>query len=58
MSQKGTRTNLLPTVVLLVGIAVIYLFDRITQQDGIAAIATIALCGAVIVRWIWRARHS
>jgi hypothetical protein len=57
VSQRGTRTNLLPVVVLLVGLALIYLFDRFTHQDLIAAIATIALCAVVIIRWIWRARY-
>jgi uncharacterized membrane protein YoaK (UPF0700 family) len=58
MSQKGTRTNLLPVVVLLVGIALIFVFDRATHQDVIAAVATIVLCGAVIARAFWRARYS
>jgi uncharacterized membrane protein YozB (DUF420 family) len=58
MAQKGTRTNLLPIALLLVGIAVIYEFDRVTHQDVIAALATIVICGAFVVRWIWRGRYS
>jgi Flp pilus assembly protein TadB len=58
MPSKGTRTNLLPVAVLLGGLAVIYVFDLVTHQDVISAVATIVICGVVIVRWIWRARYS
>jgi multidrug efflux pump subunit AcrB len=57
MSQKGTRTNLVPAVLLLVGLVLIIAFDQITHQDAIAIIATIALCSAVVARWLLRGRR-
>ncbi len=57
MSDPGTRTNLLPLVLLLVGLGVIFVFDRITHEDVIAYVATIALCGVVVARWLFRGRR-
>ena len=58
MSQKGTRTNLLPAAGLVVVLTLIAAFDWATHLDLIAIIATIAVCAGVIVRWVWRARYS
>jgi multidrug efflux pump subunit AcrB len=57
MSQRGTRTNLVPAVLLLVGLVLIIAFDQVTHQDAIAIIATIALCSAVVARWLLRGRR-
>jgi lipopolysaccharide export LptBFGC system permease protein LptF len=58
MSQKRGPFPLMPLVVTLVAFALIYALDRITHDDGIAIIATILICAALIVRWIWRGRYS
>jgi Flp pilus assembly protein TadB len=57
MSERGTRTNLVPLVLLLVGIGVIVAFDRATHQDVIAAVATILFCSIFVARWLLRGRR-
>jgi Flp pilus assembly protein TadB len=57
MSQNGTRTNFLPIILLIVGIAMIYTFDLITHQDAVAIVATILVSGAVLARWLLRGRR-
>jgi multidrug efflux pump subunit AcrB len=57
MSDQGTHTNLVPLGLLLVGLGLIFVFDRITHQHVIAAVATIALCGAIVARWLFRGRR-
>ena len=47
----------LSLVAILAVLTVFVFLDRNPGHDVIAALATIAIGGFVIVRWIWRARY-
>ena len=56
--MKGTRPRVGGAIGLLVVLTAIWLFDRMTHQDVIAAVATILVCGAVIGWFFWSRRYQ
>jgi hypothetical protein len=47
----------LSLVAILAVLTAFVFLDRNPGDDVIAAIATIVICGFLIVRWFWRARY-
>ncbi len=56
MDKSANRPSVRTLLVTLTLVAVIVVIGVVTNQDAIAALATILICGAVIATWIIRGR--
>ncbi len=56
MDKSDNRPTVRTLVIVLVLVAVVVAVGVVTNQDAIAALATILICGAVIALWILRGR--
>jgi Flp pilus assembly protein TadB len=56
VDKGGNRPTIRTLVFSLALVGVIVLIGVVTNQDAIAALATILICGAVVALWIIRGR--
>ena len=56
MDKSPNRPTVRTLLVSLALVAVIVLIGVVTNQDALAALATILICGAVVALWIIRGR--
>ena len=56
MDKSDNRPTVRTLVISLVLVALIVVAGVVTNQDALAALATILICGAVIALWIVRGR--
>ena len=57
MDKSDNRPTIRTLVVSLALVAVIVVIGVVTNQDALAALATILICGGVIALWIIRGRR-
>jgi hypothetical protein len=57
VDKSDNRPTIRTLLVSLAIVAVIVVIGVVTNQDGLAALATILICGAVIALWIIRGRR-
>jgi UDP-N-acetylmuramyl pentapeptide phosphotransferase/UDP-N-acetylglucosamine-1-phosphate transferase len=55
---KATRPRVGGAIAFLVFVIAISVFDRTTQQDGIAFVVFVAVCVAVIGWFFWSRRYT
>jgi nicotinamide riboside transporter PnuC len=56
--MKGSRPPVAGAIGFLVFTTAIYVFDRMTHQDGIALVAFVGVCAAVIGWFLWSRRYQ
>ncbi len=56
MDKSDNRPTVRTLVIVLVLVGVVVAVGVVTDQNAIAALATILICGAVIALWIIRGR--
>jgi preprotein translocase subunit SecF len=56
VDKSANRPTIRTLLVTLTLVAVIVVIGVVTNQDAIAALATILICGAVVAVWIIRGR--
>ncbi len=56
MDKSDNRPTVRTLVFVLVLVGVVVAVGVVTNQDAIAALATILICGAVVALWILRGR--
>ena len=56
MDKSANRPTVRTLLISLTLVAVIVVIGVVTNQDALAALATILICGAVVALWIIRGR--
>jgi preprotein translocase subunit SecF len=58
VDKSANRPTIRTLLVTLTLVAVIVVIGVVTNQDAIAALSTILICGAVVALWIIRGRRA